>query len=98
MTELNEEEVEQVVRKNAPIEPTYKDWSAAFSRFNKDRSTIAKGIIVLYATVILAIVLYLLVYGISCNKNLFDDLIELVKISVLPVVTLVIGFYFGSSR
>ena len=64
----------------------------------QDRSKIALIIVLLYAGVIGTSVLYLVVRGWCCNVNTFGDISELVKIAVIPIVTLIIGYYFAKSK
>ena len=61
-----------------------------------DRSFIAKLIIGLYAFVIVVSLLYLVTRGWNAGENVFDDVMELVKVAVLPIVALSIGYYFGT--
>jgi hypothetical protein len=75
-----------------------EDWNKLSSILGKDRSYIARLIICLYCAVVVTIALYLCYRGVFGNENVAGDLAELLKIGVLPIVTLVIGFYFGSSR
>ena len=60
------------------------------------RSVIALCIVGVYALVLLAIILFL-IFGDNGGRDAVADLFELTKIAVIPVVTFVIGFYFGSS-
>jgi len=32
------------------------------------------------------------------NEDVFDSIAEIIKVTVVPVVTLVIGYYFGCER
>jgi len=52
----------------------------------------------IYSGVIAATVIYLLYRGIYRNEPVFDSLTEVIKIAVIPIVTLVIGYYFGSEK
>jgi len=66
--------------------------------FASDRSKIGKIIIWTYAIIIGASVFYLIYAGLRCDREIFSDLSELIKTAVVPIVTLVIGFYFGVTR
>jgi membrane-anchored glycerophosphoryl diester phosphodiesterase (GDPDase) len=65
------------------------------ARQARDRTFIVKSIVALYAAVIVILMLYLAVRGLYLKEDAFDDLAEIVKIAVLPIVTLVIGYYFA---
>jgi hypothetical protein len=45
-----------------------------------------------------AVILYLIVRGISGREDAFDDIFEVVKVAVIPIVTLVIGYYFAAEK
>ena len=62
---------------------------------NKNRGLIVVCVISVYTGVITAITLYLIYKGIATGSAEFANLSELVKIAVVPIVTLVIGYYFG---
>jgi type VI protein secretion system component VasF len=64
-------------------------------RHHRDRSFIGRAVISLYVGVVAAMVLYLLW---SHDDHTFSNLSELLKVSVLPVVTLAIGYYFGTAK
>jgi hypothetical protein len=65
---------------------------------HKDRSSIARWVILLYCCVVAAAVLYLLFRGIWWGENVFDDISDLIKTAIVPIVTLVIGYYFGVAK
>jgi hypothetical protein len=52
----------------------------------------------LYCCVVAAAVLYLLFRGIWWGENVFDDISDLIKTAIVPIVTLVIGYYFGVAK
>ena len=62
----------------------------------RNRDLIVKCVIGAYAVSIGAIMLYLLLVGFPPNANSFASMSEVLKIGVIPIVTLVIGHYFGS--
>jgi polyphosphate kinase len=64
----------------------------------EDRSQIARIIVLLYAAVIGVSIIYLVVRGWCGKEDAFDDISELVKIAVIPIVTLIIGYYFSKSK
>ena len=85
-------------QKLAELERTLQvDADTATSRFdNLNRQLIVVCVMLVYTGVVVLTALYLVIYGASQNKSAFADLSELVKIAILPIVTLVIGYYFGS--
>lgn len=62
------------------------------------RWQVAKIVLIVYATSILSIVFYLVIKGIFLGGDVFPDMIELVKIALLPIITLVFGYYYGVSQ
>ena len=68
------------------------------ARIGRDRSHIVWCVMGVYAFAIVLAVAYLFYRGIICNEPVFSDLSELIKVAILPVVTLVIGYYFGSAK
>jgi membrane-anchored glycerophosphoryl diester phosphodiesterase (GDPDase) len=67
-------------------------------RRSKDRSFIVKWIVFLYVFSIAICVLYLAGRGLFGQEDVFDSLSEVIKVAVLPVLTLVIGYYFGTAK
>jgi hypothetical protein len=63
-----------------------------------DRSFIVKGIVGLYVGVIAATIIYLIIQGLCHGDDRFTNIAELIKIAVVPVLTLVVGYYFGTER
>ncbi len=53
-------------------------------------------VIVVYALLVLATAIYLIQWAQDKDDSKFKDLSELLKVGVLPIVTLVIGYYFGT--
>ena len=67
----------------------------------RERSRIGFLVVCLYCFIVSATALLLIYRGVAASPGgagAFGDLAELIKVAVVPVVTLVIGFYFGSSR
>jgi nitrate reductase NapE component len=64
-------------------------------RRNRDRSFIVIRF-GLYAIAIGLSVLYLVIRGACCGADVFNSLMEIVKVGILPILTLVIGYYFGT--
>ena len=67
-------------------------------RVGQDRSSIVLFVFWVYSGIIAAIGIYLLYRGIVCQEAVFDHFTEVMKIGVVPIVTLVIGYYFGSEK
>jgi hypothetical protein len=80
-------------------------------RMSRDRSWIATTIIVTYGLAILGIILYVMFSVPSCAEDLLicqaasaawdkqaGMLSDLIVTAVLPVVTLMLGFYFGTEN
>lgn len=67
-------------------------------KLTEDRSFIVKWVVYLYVFSIALGLLYLTIQGLWFGEDRFRDLSELIKIAVVPVLTLVIGYYFGTSR
>lgn len=68
----------------------------AAHRQSKDRSLIVYGVVGLYVFSVGLSVLYLLYRGALYGEAVFADASELIKVAVLPVLTLVIGYYFAT--
>ncbi|AMA55957.1 hypothetical protein [Bradyrhizobium sp. CCGE-LA001] len=66
-------------------------------RQGKDRSFIVYAVVGLYVASIALTVMYLVFFvGMYEGEPIFNDLSEVVKVAILPILTLVIGYYFGS--
>jgi hypothetical protein len=66
---------------------------------HRNRSLIVDIVMWLYAGSVSFTVIYLLYKGFWCGEDkAFSNLFDLLKVAVLPVVTLVIGYYFGTSK
>jgi VIT1/CCC1 family predicted Fe2+/Mn2+ transporter len=70
---------------------------AAAGYEDQQRSWIARTIIWIFVAVIIAGLIILLLDGILTNewKDVTTQSIDLIKSAVLPIVTLVLGYYFG---
>jgi hypothetical protein len=66
-------------------------------RLGRDRSWIAFALLAAYAIVMLAFVGYFWHRTINCQDDVFDNAFDVVKVAVMPLLTLILGFYFGSS-
>ncbi len=78
---------------------------------SRDRSQIARMVLWVYSLTIAAAFLYLLIHvpGVVCDDNgckpaegswvvAVKAMSELITTAILPIVTLVLGFYFGSEK
>jgi len=91
------DEFEEVRRELAASEDRIADVQAeGEQRRNRDRSFIVYTVVGLYAAAISLAVIYLLIRGWWSGSNVFDNLMEIVKVAILPILTLVIGYYFGT--
>lgn len=70
---------------------------AALSR-DLVRWKLARWIIWLYVGVVGATALHIFIRGIWAGADVWEPFFELIKIGVLPALTLVMGFYFGVAR
>ena len=61
-----------------------------------DRSIIAKLIVRLYVFVVSIALMYLVIVGWKFGSYVFPDVMELLKVAVIPIVTLALGYYFGT--
>jgi hypothetical protein len=91
---------EELLRLQSGKEPQLEQAisTSAQLRNHRDRSFVVQKIIWLYLLSMAASIGYLLVRGLSCKEDEYTTISEIVKIAILPVVTLVIGYYFASSR
>jgi hypothetical protein len=67
-------------------------------RQGKDRSLITKTVVWVYAGGVAAYIVYLFVERFRFDQDVKGDLLDVIKIAILPVVTLVIGYYFATAR
>jgi hypothetical protein len=52
--------------------------------------------VILYFSTIAAVILFLIARSFCTGENTFDDMAEVIKIALIPIVTLVVGYYFSS--
>lgn len=70
-------------------------------RRNRDRSEIGRTIITLFVASVLIVLIAIVLMAwanLSTWKEASEKLVTLLSSVVLPVVTLVIGYYFGTER
>lgn len=63
---------------------------------SRARDSLAFVVVVAYIAALCAVILFLGFKGLTGSVGVFDDMIEIIKVGFLPIVTLVIGFYFGT--
>jgi hypothetical protein len=68
------------------------------ARRGVDRTFIVKCVMSLYAISVCAAILYLFYKGLWGGEDTFDNIADLIKTAVIPVVTFVIGYYFAAER
>jgi hypothetical protein len=92
--------IEALIGRAEENEPTLDNATKARIRLRvgQDRSKIVLIVFLVYLGVISAIIFYLLYRGYFCQEMVFDSFTEVMKIAVIPIVTLVIGYYFGSEK
>ena len=92
--------VEQLIGRAAASESTFDRAIQARNRLRvgQDRSTIVIIVFLVYSGVVAAAIAYLLYRGVYFKEPVFDSFAEVLKIAVIPIVTLVIGYYFGTEK
>ena len=78
------------------LSQTLKIWKER--KHSEDRSFIVKSVVWLYVISVCLALLYLFAGVIWLGQDRFQDISEVIKIAVLPILTLVVGYYFGTSR
>jgi hypothetical protein len=64
----------------------------------RDRAFIAKWIVSLYVASVAASIAYLIYRGVVGNEDSSDGISEIIKVAVVPILTLVMGYYFGTAK
>ena len=100
MPETEIDTVEQAIERAIASESTLDRaiWARYRLRVGKDRSIIVLIVFAVYSGVIAAAIAFLLYRGIYLSEPVFDSFSEVIKIAVIPIVTLVIGYYFGTEK
>jgi hypothetical protein len=93
-------ELSQLPSKEGEIDSSAHETIAKLGlwRHGKDRSFIVRWIVVLYVFAIALCLIFLFIQGIYYREDVFSNISEIIKIAVLPVVTLAIGYYFALSK
>ena len=73
---------------------------AAYTRLREEaaRRDISKWIVLFYIGVVGSITLYLIYLGAFRGKEVVDALFDIIKIALIPIVTFVLGYYYGTSK
>ena len=77
-------------------EPSKKKLTTSISD-REARWKLTYGVVYAYLAVLLGSALYLIARSLWCGGDVFASLLEIIKTGFLPIVTLVIGYRFGSS-
>lgn len=65
---------------------------------DEDRSYVVRMVIGLYVASLAAIILYLIIRGICSDESAYANISDIIKVAIVPIVTLVIGYYFGKEK
>ena len=71
---------------------------AANARAMSTSSLIVRWVVRLYAIAVAMTLGYLIFRGIWFKEDTIMNISEIIKIAIIPILTLVIGYYFGSSK
>jgi sorbitol-specific phosphotransferase system component IIBC len=98
---LSDEGIEQRQRASGAVTQLLKQLSSAVNSAqavfdHKNRQVIVYCVIGIYVFVVGITALYLVICATDINGSVFAGLSELLKVGVIPIVTLVIGYYFGA--
>jgi hypothetical protein len=61
------------------------------------RWKVTSVVIWVYAVVILSTIFYLIISSFVYSEDMFGNIIEVIKIALIPVVTFIVGYYYGTS-
>ena len=94
------QEIDKLLNKAAAGEEKLDSKIGAIGKYrqDKDRSLIVQYIVRIYTIAIAASILYLIYRGIYFAQDVSSNISEIVKVSILPILTLVIGYYFGTKK
>jgi len=94
------DELERLISQSEGGNATLSDVFAAFGQFraNLDRWKIARLVVWLYALTIGVIVFYLVVRYWFAGEDVYPQLSDTMKVSIVPVLTFVLGYYYGTAR
>lgn len=94
------QEIDKLLNKAAAGEEKLDSKIGAIGKYrqDKDRSLIVQYIVRIYTIAIAASILYLIYRGIYFAQDVSSNISEIIKVSILPILTLVIGYYFGTKK
>lgn len=94
------DKLENLIRQNEGSNAALTDVFEAFGQFreNLDRWKIARLVVWLYVLTIGVIVLYLVLRYWFSGEDVYPQLSDTMKVSVVPVLTFVLGYYYGTAR
>ena len=94
------EEIDNLLKKAAAGEEKLDSKIGAIGKYrqDKDRSLIVQCVVTIYTLSIAAAILYLIYRGIYFAEDVSSGISEIIKVSILPILTLVIGYYFGTKK
>lgn len=104
MSNGNDPKIEQLERKLADAKAVAESATPVDGLVVTERSAVrthtTKIIVWVYAIVLVSIILYLMWHGLQPTKtdSAISAILDLVKTALIPIVTFVIGHYFGSSQ
>src|SRR5262249_245738 len=64
----------------------------------RERTLLVRFVGWLYIASVGSTILYLILRSIWGQEDAFDNIFEVVKVGVIPIVTLVIGYYFAAEK
>jgi hypothetical protein len=78
---------------------TLDDVIRAHSEISREnvRWKVTSVVIWVYAVVILSTIFYLIISSFVYSEDMFGNIIEVIKIALIPVVTFIVGYYYGTS-
>jgi hypothetical protein len=87
----------QIAETRAQVQETARAMDSGQKQEADDRSMITRVVIIVFGLSMLAVLLVLVGSAVGSGKyeDLGDKAIDLLKSTVLPIVTLVLGYYFG---
>jgi hypothetical protein len=94
------EEINNLLKKAAVGEEKLDSKIGAIGKYrqDKDRSLIVQYIVRIYTVAIATYIFYLFYRGIVFTEDVSSSISEIIKVSILPILTLVIGYYFGTKK
>jgi type VI protein secretion system component VasF len=87
----------QIAETRAQVQDTVRVMDSGQKQEADDRSMITRVVIIVFGCSMLAVLAVIVLGSIMSQKyeDLGDKAVDLLKSTVLPIVTLVLGYYFG---